>query len=325
MTNYQGCKCPVCQKLFTEHDDIVICPECGAPYHRKCWKEHGECVFADRHGPDFEFQHPDKGPRPLEPTNSTPITDNTELSCSACGAKNPNTNIFCESCGAPLHGMSTTPPQPTSLKNPTIPPNNPEQAELFAMAGISPEQEIDGIKVRDWSTYLGRSAPYYMMFYCMEQTKRKIFPSFCGFFFGPLFLLYRKVWSWGILSAAASLLCSIPQLLMLILASNNPSAQPAEFLITAQQICSILNIGLQFVLMLFSFYLIRIDGAKKIHQMKKQSQAPDDFHKMLAAKAAPSWIGIILMIVALFLLSFTLMPLFGPYLPDVLLGPLSLF
>ena len=36
MSNYTGCKCPVCQQPFTETDDIVVCPECGAPYHRAC-------------------------------------------------------------------------------------------------------------------------------------------------------------------------------------------------------------------------------------------------------------------------------------------------
>ena len=31
MANYTGVKCPVCNKRFTEDDDIVVCPVCGAP------------------------------------------------------------------------------------------------------------------------------------------------------------------------------------------------------------------------------------------------------------------------------------------------------
>ena len=167
---------------------------------------------------------------------------------------------------------------------------------------ICPEQEIDGIKVRDWSTYLGRSGPLlYDDFSSHGANQTQNLLLFVDSFLAHL--LYRKVWSWGGFERCCFFAVFHSSIVDVILASNNPSAQPAEFFITAQQICSILNIGLQFVLMLFSFYLIRIDGAKKIHQMKKQSQAPDDFHKMLAAKAAPSWIGIILMIVALFLLS----------------------
>ena len=26
-----GSKCPYCNKIFTEADDIVVCPECGTP------------------------------------------------------------------------------------------------------------------------------------------------------------------------------------------------------------------------------------------------------------------------------------------------------
>ena len=28
---YEGQSCPVCGKAFAEKDDIVSCPECGAP------------------------------------------------------------------------------------------------------------------------------------------------------------------------------------------------------------------------------------------------------------------------------------------------------
>ena len=36
---YEGCQCPVCGKSFQESDDIVVCPQCGAPHHRECWKQ----------------------------------------------------------------------------------------------------------------------------------------------------------------------------------------------------------------------------------------------------------------------------------------------
>ena len=36
-------KCPVCNKQFKESDDIVVCPDCGAPHHRECWEKEGKC------------------------------------------------------------------------------------------------------------------------------------------------------------------------------------------------------------------------------------------------------------------------------------------
>ena len=34
MADYKNKKCVVCKELFSDYDDIVVCPECGAPYHR---------------------------------------------------------------------------------------------------------------------------------------------------------------------------------------------------------------------------------------------------------------------------------------------------
>ena len=46
--NYQGVCCPVCGKPFQEGDDIVVCPECGAPHHRECYKSLGHCALQDQ-------------------------------------------------------------------------------------------------------------------------------------------------------------------------------------------------------------------------------------------------------------------------------------
>ena len=32
MADYTGKKCIVCGGVFSENDDIVVCPECGTPY-----------------------------------------------------------------------------------------------------------------------------------------------------------------------------------------------------------------------------------------------------------------------------------------------------
>lgn len=43
-------KCPVCGLQFTESDDVVVCPDCGAAHHRACWQSVGHCACADSHG-----------------------------------------------------------------------------------------------------------------------------------------------------------------------------------------------------------------------------------------------------------------------------------
>ena len=36
MPKYYGCPCEGCGEPLTLKDDIVVCPDCGAPYHRTC-------------------------------------------------------------------------------------------------------------------------------------------------------------------------------------------------------------------------------------------------------------------------------------------------
>ena len=38
MPKYYGCPCEGCGKPLTLQDDIVVCPDCGAPYHRDCYE-----------------------------------------------------------------------------------------------------------------------------------------------------------------------------------------------------------------------------------------------------------------------------------------------
>ena len=62
MMDYKGCKCASCHKVLKEGDDIVICPECGAPYHRECYAAEGRCVFSAKHGKGFEYVPPEAKP-----------------------------------------------------------------------------------------------------------------------------------------------------------------------------------------------------------------------------------------------------------------------
>ena len=63
MYQFEGCECPICKKTIVSGDDLVVCPECGAPYHRECYVKHGACLYEDRHAEGFEWQ-PQQPARP---------------------------------------------------------------------------------------------------------------------------------------------------------------------------------------------------------------------------------------------------------------------
>ena len=58
--DYLGLRCGVCGKDFQENDDVVVCPECGTPSHRTCYKENKGCPNLEKHGTDFVFEGFDK-------------------------------------------------------------------------------------------------------------------------------------------------------------------------------------------------------------------------------------------------------------------------
>lgn len=316
MTDYQGCKCPICQELLTADDDIVVCPDCGTPYHRACWEKTGACVFVDRHGPGFEYHRPEEGPRPLEGPSEPSAA--AEKPCPACGAQNPAANLFCENCGAPMRGTAGGAPGSTAYDY-SRPQEQQGAPDPLAMAGVSPNQEFEGVSAKDWSTYLGRSSPYYLLlFRRMDETKRKIFPSLSAFIFGPLFLLYRKVWNWGILASVVYFLGTLPNLLYLILNAADPSAQPAALLTTLVQVSSFLLPAIKLAISLFAFSLVRREGAKKIHRLKERAATPEAYQVALAAHASPSVAGVIVYFVVAAAAMAALIVAFG-------VDPLSLF
>ena len=58
MNRYTGIKCQHCGKAFQENDQVVVCPDCGAPYHRSCFVEmNGICKFADKHAEGYSWNH----------------------------------------------------------------------------------------------------------------------------------------------------------------------------------------------------------------------------------------------------------------------------
>ena len=52
---YSNQKCPVCENEFLTTDDIVVCPLCGTPHHRDCYKKNGECGNYDKHSEGFRW------------------------------------------------------------------------------------------------------------------------------------------------------------------------------------------------------------------------------------------------------------------------------
>lgn len=191
-------KCPVCDKQFKKGDDVVVCPECGAPHHRECYEKEGHCHFADKHGADFSFEK-----EQLEEAEQQAEQDAKDgvVLCKRCGAENPKEMFYCCNCGAPLYGddksnpnfqqdQNNGQPNPNFNQNQGMPPfgvpfgqANPQMASAFdPMAGMkSDEPLVDDITAGEAAKFIGKNTPYYLrIFSFINKFKRadSIFPHF---------------------------------------------------------------------------------------------------------------------------------------------------
>lgn len=308
MADYTGCKCPVCQQPFSDGDDVVVCPECGAPYHRACYQKNAGCLFADRHAPGFEWK-----PAPGEmPNRETVSASQDEIACPACGAMNPAGGLFCESCGAPLRagGPRYAPGSGPAASGPASygPAAGPQgysytDAQQAAPGMLHPDEDLGGVKARDWAAFLGPNAGYYLMnFKRMAVTGQKLAISFSAFFFGPFYFFYRKMW----LPAAIFLTLDvfgvyIPQLLQFLVLADSSLVAGLDLNVfsVVLNVLWVVNLAVQFAAGLFAVYWYRRIGEKRIARTL-QSCSPAEAPAALAKAGGVSVIALVVSLSVVF-------------------------
>lgn len=326
MIVYKGNLCPVCNKRFAEGDDIVVCPDCGTPYHRECWAKVGVCVNAARHGTNFEWK----------PEVSADDAD-VEAVCPNCGTHNPPGAQYCNHCGVPL--QKGTAPDPGAQNGPiyardAAPRNsagnaagpmyardNAQQYGGPAQVELGPDDLLEGYKAKDWASYIGRSAYYYLMqFTRMSYTKRKTGLSFSAFLFGPAFFFYRKMWKQGVLFALLDALCSLPTVLYLLLLSGSSLVEgmATGWLVPALNVCYVLNWAQMVVRSLFALYWYKQQCARNIQTVYSAVPEGGDRTGQLALRGGTSIWAVVLYMGVVSLAGFAVYSLLGPNLNAVL-------
>lgn len=209
-------KCPVCGEQFKTGDDVVVCPECGAPHHRECYEKEGHCHFADRHGDDFSFEKEqvEEADKQAEQND-----ENGTVTCKRCGTENPKELFYCSNCGAPLYGnneeaqnfgqnQNNGQPNPNFNQNQGMPPfgvpfgqANPQMAAAFdPMAGMkSDEPLVDDITAGEAAKFIGKNTPYYLRVFSFIKKFKKSRFNFTAFILSGVYFLYRKMYALGIL------------------------------------------------------------------------------------------------------------------------------
>lgn len=314
MSNYTGQKCPVCSKAFTDQDDIVVCPDCGTPYHRSCWEIDGVCVSAAKHGTGYEWK----------PTGEPAAT---AVTCPRCGHSNPSASRFCNNCGSPLAvNRQEQPPRVRCPADNSFGAGEQRARDEFEQArragfveALRSDDLIDGVKAKDWAAFLGHSAPFYIIhFHHMAETGRRLCVSFAAFVFGPAYFIYRKAWKPAAFFAALSLLLTVPSVIALLyVAGGLPAAMQNVALInTLSAVASYTGWLLRIVRGMFGVYMYKQYALPKVRSICNAIPEGPDRQAALARVGGTNPFG-----VALYFLAWVLLYLLLVFFIARVLGP----
>ncbi len=164
--------CPVCNKVFEEGDDIVFCPECGTPHHRDCYKAVGHCVNRGLHASGYSY-YDDMKPQEVNETEEEETPDSLA-------------SIF--------ESFKKDEKEENEQSNPIFFPSIPEFDSVYD----KDNEKIGGESVSDFAVTIRTNIPRFInIFKEFEYKGRKTSWNWGAFFFGSLYLFFRKMYKQG--------------------------------------------------------------------------------------------------------------------------------
>lgn len=300
MDRYVSTDCPICGKpLFNK--DNVVCPTCGAPYHRECFFGNGgECIFPELHESNESWKPPVK-----EDTKED-FEKSPDLHCSRCGTVNPKNGLFCQVCGNQLNDVSAndnltngsnpnygqTPPSFGGMGGGFIPPGMPLNPFTTPFGGVAPDDVIDEVPAKDLAIFVGRNSHYYLPAFKAISSKKSKVVNWSAFFFQGGFFLYRKMYGTGILLFLLTTLLSIPSTLVLYqnmstmaeLSYNIPIG--ADTLSNLTIVANLLGLALRLTCGLFANTVYKSHCYSKIKAEKEKNLAEPEYLAALSKKGS---------------------------------------
>ncbi len=287
MATYSGAKCLVCQQVFKDGEDIVVCPECGTPYHRDCYKQAGKCINEELH---------EKGGSWFNGAQ----TDADGLRCRRCGFNNEKDRIFCESCGTPLHESAAEAADRERKEGAYRDgePNNGrvEYSPFGERTVYDKDSVIDGIKLEDYAGYVKNNPfTFLMSFIRFGKYGGKISLNLGAFLFPEVYYLFRKMRLIGIISLIVCALLTVP-VMIANFAVGYAGMKIAFSFDVNSQFFVMLSSGCWYALMawrvtsgLLANYFYYKKAKNDINEIRKTSDGEKEVKERLSAKGGVSW------------------------------------
>ncbi|MBO4383074.1 MAG: hypothetical protein J5847_03160 [Clostridia bacterium] len=179
-------QCPYCLKPFEEGDDVVVCPECGAPGHRACWKEVGHCLYENQHASGYVWEIPYSKER-----------EEADLKAREEEAARKRAQTFGSG------GRDTRPdglPFDNEYGNYASYTTGDHGEMRPTTRVIGPEEMLGDFRVREYGEVIQANKNKYIpKFFLMDRTKRTFTGNFAALLFPTLWSAYRRMYGLAIL------------------------------------------------------------------------------------------------------------------------------
>ena len=203
--NYNGEKCVACGELFSADDDIVVCPQCGSPHHRECYKKDNVCANTVLHETGGKWR-PSSYNEAAVINQSEVIADDKANDENAYGGSG-------NSVGGENSGVFR---------------GEADLNSALSFIGFDPNEDIGGVTVKEVSQFVGPNTLYYIpIFKRMKDFGTKISFNLSCLLLPPLYFANRRMWGWSIISAILMVILSTPDM-MLIMAEQLGSSETYE-------------------------------------------------------------------------------------------------
>lgn len=186
--NNSGEKCVVCKAYLFDEDDVVYCPECGAPHHRNCYSAIGHCGLEEFHGTEQQYQK-------IQKVEDASQNDNNDryMTCQICGEKYDLEEMMCPKCNTP--NMAT--PGTRVIK-------------IDLTGGVPDDIELgDGVKTGDAKKFIYTNTQRYLPKFVAFKKGKKASWNWLAFFTPCGWLLSRKMYMLGTIIGALQIALSM--------------------------------------------------------------------------------------------------------------------
>lgn len=199
--DFIGEKCSACGIEFTSEDDVVVCPDCGSPHHRECWKKENRCANEEYHLNGTKWKRAGK-PEPAKDIRLCPV----------CHSANSPEESICKECGTNIDEYIA---ENSNNVNDGFEGFIGEDKLTFEVAGFDPNEDMGGVTLKEVSDFVGTNTIYYIpIFKRMKDLGTKITFNLACLAFPSLYFANRKMWGWAVFAAVFSILMSLPLVLL---------------------------------------------------------------------------------------------------------------